>query len=364
YERYGYQGVVDGRAGTPRRKRLRPAVIAELCRLRQERYADFSIRHFWEQATEKHGLQLSYTWTRLVLQAAGLAPKAPARGQYRRRRERRPLVGMLVHLDASTHAWLPGVPPQDLVVALDDADSRILYARFWPQEGTASTFAALRHVLEQYGRFAELYTDRGSHFCHTPRAGGPPALEAETQVQRALKALGIRLILARSPEAREPQRAGVRHDPGPLAARAPRRRHHRLRRREHLPHDHVRARLQSPLHRAAGAARVRVRSAPRRRSPATALRAVPARRRQRQHRSVRPPRPPAARDPRPRALRPLPRARPRIHRRHSRHQLPGAAAGPLRRCGPSPRGAALAWPGGLIQRPHADIFNCQCPGPL
>src|SRR5581483_1178644 len=202
YERYGYQGVVDGRAGTPRRKRLRPAVIAELCRLRQERYADFSIRHFWEQATEKHGLQLSYTWTRLVLQAAGLAPKAPARGQYRRRRERRPLVGMLVHLDASTHAWLPGVPPQDLVVALDDADSRILYARFWPQEGTASTFAALRHVLEQYGRFADLYTDRGSHFCHTPLAGGPPALEAETQVQRALKALGIRLILARSPEAR------------------------------------------------------------------------------------------------------------------------------------------------------------------
>ena len=202
YERYGYQGVVDGRAGTPRRKRLRPAVIAELCRLRQERYADFSIRHFWEQATEKHGLRLSYTWTRLVLQAAGLAPKAPARGKYRRRRERRPLVGMLLHLDASTHAWLPDVPPQDLVVALDDADSRILYARFWPQEGTASTFAALAHVVEHYGRFAELYTDRGSHFCHTPRAGGPPAADAETQVQRALKALGIRLILARSPEAR------------------------------------------------------------------------------------------------------------------------------------------------------------------
>jgi transposase len=201
YRRYGYQGVVDGRAGTPRRKRLRPAVIAELCRLRQERYADFSIRHFWEQATEKHGLKLSYTWTRLVLQAAGLAPKAPARGKYRRRRERRPLVGMLIHLDASTHAWLRDLPPQDLVVALDDADSRILYARFWPQEGTASTFAALAHVLEHCGRFAELYTDRGSHFCHTPRAGGPPG-DGDTQVQRALKALGIRLILARSPEAR------------------------------------------------------------------------------------------------------------------------------------------------------------------
>jgi hypothetical protein len=201
YQRYGYQGVVDGRAGTPRRKRLRPAVIAALCRLRQERYADFSIRHFWEQATEKHGLRLSYTWTRLVLQAAGLAPKAPGRGKYRRRRERRPLVGMLLHLDASTHAWLPGLPAQDLVVALDDADSRILYARFWPQEGTASTFAALAHVLAHDGRFAELYTDRGSHFCHTARAGEPPS-DAETQVQRALKALGIRLILSHSPEAR------------------------------------------------------------------------------------------------------------------------------------------------------------------
>jgi len=202
YERYGYQGVVDGRAGTPRRKRLRPRVIAELCRLRQERYADFSIRHFWEQATEKHGLTLSYTWTRLVLQAAGLAPKAAARGKYRRRRERRPLVGMLLHLDASRHTWLPGVPQQDLVAALDDADSRILYARFWPEEGTASTFAALAHVLEHFGRFAELYTDRGSHFCYTPRAGGGPAADVQTQVQRALHALGIRLILARSPEAR------------------------------------------------------------------------------------------------------------------------------------------------------------------
>src|SRR5439155_17012252 len=109
---------------------------------------------------------------------------------------------MLVHLDASTHAWLAGLPPQDLVVALDDADGRILYARFWPQEGTASTFAALEHVLRYQGRFAELYTDRGSHFCYTPSAGAAPDVTHATQVQRALKALGIGHILARSPEAR------------------------------------------------------------------------------------------------------------------------------------------------------------------
>jgi len=202
WEQRGYDGLQDQRGRTTRRRRIPVKTIETLCRLRRERYADFSIQHFWEQATEKHGLALSYTWTRLVLQAAGLAPKAPARGQYRRKRERRPLVGMLVHLDASTHRWLPAAPPQDLVVALDDADSRILYARFWPQESTASTFHALHHVLTQHGRFAELYTDRGSHFCKTTTAGAAPDLVYDTQVQRALKALGIGHILARSPEAR------------------------------------------------------------------------------------------------------------------------------------------------------------------
>jgi transposase len=202
YERTGYDGLVDHRGGKSRRKRIPLATIDALCQLRRERYPDFSMQHFWEQVTEKHGLRLSYTWTRSVLQAAGLAPRPRPRGKYRRKRERRPLVGMLVHLDASTHRWLPDLPRQDLVVALDDADGRILYARFWAQEGTASTFAALEHVLAQHGRFAELYTDRGSHFCKTMTAGAAPDLAYDTQVQRALKVLGIRHILARSPEAR------------------------------------------------------------------------------------------------------------------------------------------------------------------
>jgi hypothetical protein len=185
-----------------RRKRIGMRTLRRLCQLRRERYPDFSIQHFWEQATEKHGLRLSYTWTRLVLQAAGLAEKAPARGKYRRKRERRPLVGMLVHLDGSTHAWLREQPMQDLILALDDADGRILYGRFWPQEGTRSTFAALHQVLTRYGRFAELYTDRGSHFCRTATAGAPPDDVHATQVARALRALGIRHIRAQSPEAR------------------------------------------------------------------------------------------------------------------------------------------------------------------
>jgi hypothetical protein len=202
YEKEGYHGLVDGRRGKPRRSRIPLRTIQEICRLKREVYADFSTRHFYEHATEKHDLKLSYQWTLHVLQAAGIVAKEAGRGRYRRRRERRPMTGMLVHLDGSTHQWIPGLEMQDLVVALDDADGRILFARFFPQEGTASTFAALSHILRVYGRFCELYTDRGSHFCRTSTAGGGPDEEQSGQVARALKTLGIRHILARSPEAR------------------------------------------------------------------------------------------------------------------------------------------------------------------
>jgi transposase len=202
YERYGYDGLVDRRSGKPRRKRIALDTIEQLCELRREQYADFSVQHFWEKATEVHQLQISYTWAKLALQAAGLAEKSPGRGKYRRRRERRPLRGMMLHLDGSTHEWVVDEPMQDLIVLQDDADSRIHYAQFVPQEGTLSTLAALKAVLEQAGRFCELYTDRGAHFCHTPVAGQAATTAHQGQVSRALKALGIRQILAYSPQAR------------------------------------------------------------------------------------------------------------------------------------------------------------------
>lgn len=202
FEKYGWGGLRDGRVGNTRRKRIAPATIEKLCRLRREQYADFSVKHFHERVTEKHGIELSYTWTKQVLLAAGLAVKAAGRGKYRRKRERRPMVGMLVHLDASTHRWLADQPMWDLMVALDDADGRILYAKFVPQEGTLSSMEALCGVLQRYGRFSELYTDRGSHFCKTSVRGAAPDEVQQGQVTRVLKALGIRQILGRSPEAR------------------------------------------------------------------------------------------------------------------------------------------------------------------
>src|SRR5437867_13325094 len=108
------------------------------------------------------------------------------------------MAGMLLHLDASQHTWIPGLPMQDLVVMLDDADGRILYARFVEQEGTVSTLEALWHVLTRWGRFCELYTDRGSHFCTTTVAEHGPDDVQHGQAPRVHKALRIPHIPARS----------------------------------------------------------------------------------------------------------------------------------------------------------------------
>jgi transposase len=202
YECQGIEALRDYRGRKQRRLRISMKTIGRICKLKRERYADFSVKHFHEQLTEKHKIRISYTWTKIALQEAGLIEKAPARGKYRRRRERRPMSGMLLHMDASTHRWIRGLPPHDLNVVLDDADGRILHAEFVEQEGLASTFSALRHVLEKHGRFCELYTDHAAHFCRTLVKGRGPAEEQNGNVCRALRALGIRQILARSPEAR------------------------------------------------------------------------------------------------------------------------------------------------------------------
>lgn len=110
--------------------------------------------------------------------------------------------GMMLHLDGSTHCWIAGQPAWDIIWMLDDADGRVLFGRFVVEEGTKSTFEALLYVLQTHGRFSELYHDRGSHFCRTSKAGAGPDEEQNGQVSRALRALGIRQIFARSPEAR------------------------------------------------------------------------------------------------------------------------------------------------------------------
>jgi transposase len=202
YQEFGYDGLFDRRLGKPSPKRVPLATVEEIMRLYQERYGDFNVRHFHEKLREQHGIRLSYTWVKRALQMAGLVKKSRKRGVHRRRRARRPLPGMLLHLDGSTHAWFQDDRRYDLLVILDDASSEIYYAQLVEEESTATVMTALREVIERKGAFCALYSDRASHFFHTSKASQPVDRSRPTQVGRALGELGIRMIPAYSPQAR------------------------------------------------------------------------------------------------------------------------------------------------------------------
>jgi hypothetical protein len=137
-----------------------------------------------------------------ALQGAGLVAKGRKRGVHRKRRERRPLPGMLLHIDGSRHRWLQDERWYDLIVILDDASSEIYYAQLVGEESTATVMAGLREVIERKGQFCALYSDRGSHFWLTPKVGGKVDPHRLTQVGRALRELGVQMIPAHSPQAR------------------------------------------------------------------------------------------------------------------------------------------------------------------
>jgi hypothetical protein len=202
YEQHGYDGLIDRRRGRPSQKRVPLSQVEEVLGLYREQYFDLNVRHFHEKLVEQHGIELSYTWVKQALQGAGLVAKGRKRGVHRKRRPRRPLPGMLLHIDGSHHQWFQDERWYDLIVILDDASSEIYYAQLVEEESTGTVMAGLREVIERKGLFCALYSDRGSHFWLTPKAGGKVDPHRLTQVGRALRDLGIRMIPAYSPQAR------------------------------------------------------------------------------------------------------------------------------------------------------------------
>ena len=201
-EAEGYSGLVDRRKGKASDKRVPLAKVEEVLRLYQETYFDLNIRHFHEKLSAEHGIELSYTWVQKALQGAGLVARSKRRTKHRRRRERRPMVGMLLHIDGSKHQWFGDERWYDLIVILDDATSEIYYAQLVEEESTRTVMAGLREVVETQGLFCALYSDRGSHFFVTPKAGEKVDKHRLTQVGRAMKELGVQMIPAYSPQAR------------------------------------------------------------------------------------------------------------------------------------------------------------------
>jgi transposase InsO family protein len=202
YEEFGFRGLFDRRRGKPSPKRVPVATLERVLELYRERYFDLNVRHFHEKLSGEHAIELSYSWVKGVLQGAGLIARGRKRGQHRKRRPRRPLPGMLLHIDGSEHRWFQDERWYDLLVILDDASSEIYYAQLVEEESSTTVLQALQEVIERKGIFCALYSDRGSHFWLTPKAGEAVDHHRLTQVGRALRELGIQMIPAYSPQAR------------------------------------------------------------------------------------------------------------------------------------------------------------------
>jgi transposase len=198
----GYSGLWDYRKRRPSPKRVPVDKLQEVLRLYREEYFDLNVQHFHEKLRDVHGIEFSYTWVKTALQEAGLVKRRKKPGSHRKRRPRRPLPGMMLHIDGSKHRWLGDERQYELIVVLDDATSEIYYAQLVEAESTRTVMMALREVIESKGVFCSLYSDRAGHFFVTPKRGEPVDKSRPTQVGRALSELGIRMIPAYSPQAR------------------------------------------------------------------------------------------------------------------------------------------------------------------
>jgi len=201
YEEEGLAGLADKRLGKASARRVPVDEIAWMLDQYRSQYWGWNVKHFHEHLQKHHGFSWGYTWVKTQLHAAGLVERAKRRGAHRRKRPRKPCEGMMLHQDGSRAEWLAGSPPLDLIVTMDDATSTVYSAFLVEEEGTASTFRACLEVFAKKG-LPSSYTDRGSHYFFTPKAGQAVDKERLTQVGRALDRLGIEHIAAYSPEAR------------------------------------------------------------------------------------------------------------------------------------------------------------------
>ena len=106
YETHGYDGLFDRRKRTPSPRRVPLNTAEKILHLYREKYYDFNARHFCEKLLTEHRIKISYNWVRLALQGAGLMQPKPRGSTHRLRRPRKPVIGMMLHMDGSPHDLL------------------------------------------------------------------------------------------------------------------------------------------------------------------------------------------------------------------------------------------------------------------
>jgi len=205
YQAQGDAGLVHRLRGRPSLRRKPAGLRARVLARYRQRYPDFGPTLAAEYLAREDDLKVDHETLRRWLLAEGLRLVRRRRQQHRQWRERKACFGEMVQLDGSHHDWLEGRRgPCVLMVMVDDATNRVR-ARFFEEETTHASYDTLESWVRRHRVPRALYVDRDSIY----RCEGAPSVadqlagkEAQTQFGRAMEQLGVKLILARSPQAK------------------------------------------------------------------------------------------------------------------------------------------------------------------
>ena len=206
YRDDGDAGLLHRSRGQPSNRKI-PEPVREqaLVALRRDDWRDFGPTFAAEKLAEYEDIHVSRETVRQWMLAEDLWQAKSRRVKHRQWRERKECFGAMTQMDTSEEAWLEGRGEDAVLLAMiDDATSRILM-RLFPSDDTATNMTLIRDYIRRYGRPRSIYADKASHFKTTRSATTEEQLEgreAETQIERALRELDIKYIVAHSPQAK------------------------------------------------------------------------------------------------------------------------------------------------------------------
>ena len=203
YREKGAAAIAHGNRGRRPANATPCALATEVVHLAGTRYAGVNHTHLSDLLREREGIDVGRDTLRKILTGAGVnSPRQRRPPKHRIRRQRMPREGVLIQLDGSYHRWLGKDGLQfTLQLAVDDATGTVVNALFCELENTRSYFLLLERLVRRRGMPLALYVDRHAVFKHTP---SQETAAAPTQFSRAMDELGIQLIFALSPQAKDP----------------------------------------------------------------------------------------------------------------------------------------------------------------
>ncbi len=203
-KKHGAKGIVHGNRGRESNRKIPDKNINEIKRIVEKEYNDFKPTFASEKLEERNGIKISSEKLRQLMIEWNLwkPRKRKVNNGYRAWRKRKECYGEMQQYDGSYHEWFENRAPECcLLTSIDDATSKITYAKFDSGEGVVATFNFWKEYLRENGMPINIYLDKFS----TYKINHPSAKdnsELITQFQRATKSIGIKLITANSPEAK------------------------------------------------------------------------------------------------------------------------------------------------------------------